>query len=64
VTSEERKTFSGFPAVEFKSKSDQASFHALTVKAGHHFYCTVAVYKVRTNRECTKFVGSLKLINP
>jgi len=45
VTSEERKTFSGFPAVEFKSKSDQAGFHALMMKAGHHAYCTEAVYK-------------------
>jgi len=45
VTSEERKTFSGFPAVEFKSKSDQAGFHALMVKAGHHVYCAVAIYE-------------------
>lgn len=65
VTSEERKTFAGFPAVEFRSKSEQANFHALMVKADHNVYCTVAVYKTADEpSECARFVSSLKLTNP
>jgi hypothetical protein len=65
VVSEERRNYAGFPAVEFKAKSEQANFHALMVKADHHVYCTVAVYKTTDEPvECGRFVSSLKLINP
>jgi len=65
VTSEERKTFAGFPAIEFKSKNEQNTFHALIVKADHNVYCTVAAYKNGDEPlECGRFVNSLKLIKP
>ena len=65
VVSEDRKTFAGFPAVEFKSKSDAATFHALMVKADHNIYCAVATYKTADEpADCTRFVSSLKLIKP
>ena len=65
VTSEQRKTFAGFPAVEFKSKSEQATFHVLMVKADHNVYCTIAVYKTPDEpSECARFVSSMKLIKP
>ncbi len=65
VVSEERRQCGGFPAVEFKSKSEQANFHVLMVKADHRVYCTVAVYKTAEEPvECVRFVSSLKLINP
>jgi len=65
VVSEERRQYGGFPAVEFKSKSEQANFHVLMVKADHRVYCTVAVYKTAEEPvECVRFVSSLKLINP
>ncbi|PYL15461.1 MAG: hypothetical protein DME30_11380 [Verrucomicrobia bacterium] len=65
VVSEERRQCGGFPAVEFKSKSEQANFHVLMVKADHRVYCTVTVYKTADEPvECVRFVSSLKLINP
>jgi hypothetical protein len=65
VVSEQRRDYSGFPAIEFKSKSEQNTFHALMVKADHRVYCTVTVYKTPDEPvECTRFVNSLKLIKP
>lgn len=65
VVSEERRQYGAFPAVEFKSKSEQANFHALMVKADHRVYCAVTVFKTADEPvECTRFISSLKLINP
>jgi hypothetical protein len=65
VVSEERKTFAGFPALEFKSKSEQMHFHCLIVKADHHVYQVVAAYKdANEPAESQRFINSLKLIKP
>ncbi len=65
VVSEERKTFGGFPAVDFKSKNEQMTFHSLMVKADHNVYCAVAAYKIGDEpADCGRFINSLKLIKP
>lgn len=65
VVSEDRKTFAGFPSVEFKSKSDRNTYHVLMVKADHNVYMMVAAYENGDEPlECSKFVSSLKLIKP
>ena len=65
VVSEERKTYAGFPALEFKSKSEQMSFHCLIVKADHRVYQVVAAYKEANEPSgSARFLNSLKLINP
>ena len=65
LVSEERKTFAGFPAVEFKSKNEQTTFHVLFVKADHNLYAMLAGYENGDEPlESSKFVNSLKLIKP
>jgi hypothetical protein len=65
LVSEDRKTFAGFPALEFKSKNERTTFHMLVVKADHNVYSMVSAYENGDEPlECSKFVNSLKLIKP
>ena len=65
LVSEDRKTFAGFPAVEFKSKNERSTFHVLMVKADHNVYMMLAAYENGDEPlESSKFVNSLKLIKP
>jgi len=65
LMSEDRKTFAGFPALEFKSKSERNTFHMLVVKADHNVYSLCAAYENGDEPlESSKFVSSLKLIKP
>jgi hypothetical protein len=65
LISEERSKYAGFPSVEFKSKSDKGMFHVLMVKADHRVYSIATVYHTADEPvDCTRFMKSLKLINP
>jgi hypothetical protein len=65
LTSQERRKFEGYPALDFKSSGPQANFSALIVLVGTHCYMVVAAYPSPAEPpEVVRFFRSYKLLAP
>jgi hypothetical protein len=65
ITSQQRRKFGDYPAIEFTSSNADANFSGLIILVGTHCYMAVAAYHTPdTPAEVTRFFESYKLISP